>query len=237
MRRHLACCLVGATLLYAVGGGAVGAQPLDGGYKVIKQPPGECAATSTWLMLAHYYGADNGARWPHVCIDGKKQNGCSDGLRRSSELSHWIEAVKGDRLQPSLRLLDQRLQAMRDPQSGKPLFETDGDFRAAERNRSGRRERVKRLSHLRQLLDQDRPVVLHMGRPFPYAGHYLTLVGYTEEKGKRRYAYVDTSHPDKGISWVDERELIEKRWYRPEKGWIPAAVWNGRYLSFWPRDT
>ncbi len=226
---------------------ALAAQPADGGYDVIQQASNECGPTITWLMMNHHYqGAilktGNGrtdfynATLPPVCVgDVDDCTSRNATIHNASEYAGWIEAQRDGKMSPSLRFLSERLTEMRDPATGKRMFEVEGNYDIP--SKSNVSERVSRLATIRQHLDNNRPVMIHLERPWFIPGHYVSLVGYERTAKGYVYSYVDTVQPEKGLLEVAEADLAgADAWY--DNGSVNyLARWTGRYMTFWPVET
>jgi hypothetical protein len=221
-------------------------QPAVGGYRVIKQAPAECGATSTWLMFNHYFGGSGDAAamqmassdprgektLPGVCL-GKNREACVASADQGVPIDYptWIK-LQRTRPSPSLRHMGRRLSYMRHPVHGNRLLHVEGIYdstsSAADEKRRGR------LETIRHHLEKGRPVIIHLARPMFVSGHYITLVGYEDTDQGRHYLYADTRYPEEGLTRVDESDLVRgARWYARGDRAGPAR-WNGRFLTFWP---
>lgn len=222
-------------------------QPAAGGYRVIKQAPAECGATSTWLMFNHYFGGSGDAAdrrmassdpsgettLPAVCL-GKQRAACVSSAEQGVPVDYktWIK-LQRSRPSPSLRHMGTRLSYMRHPVHGNRLLHVEGIYDST--SKAAREKRRKRLEIIRQHLEKGRPVIIHLARPLFVSGHYITLVGYEDTNQGRHFLYVDTSYPEEGLTRVDESDLVRgARWYARGDEARPAR-WNGRFLTFWPK--
>jgi hypothetical protein len=221
-------------------------QPAVGGYRVIKQAPAECGATSTWLMFNHYFGGSGdgdamrmaasdprGERTlPRICL-GKDRESCVASVDQGVTIDYktWIK-LQRTRPSPSLRHMGRRLSYMRHPVHGNRLLHVEGIYDSTS-SAAGEKRRG-RLETIRHHLERGRPVIIHLARPMFASGHYITLVGYEDTDQGRRYLYADTSYPEEGLTLVGESDLVGgARWYARGDRAGPAR-WNGRFLTFWP---
>jgi hypothetical protein len=240
-------CLILILSLFTGSPTARAEQPAAGGYRVIKQAPAECGATSTWLMFNHYFGGSGDAAamrmassdpagemtLPAVCL-GKDRAACVSRSDQYVPVDYktWIR-LQRSRPSPSLRHLGTRLTYMRHPVHGGRLLNVEGKYdRTSKAAPEKRRERLETIRHH---LEKGRPVIIHLARPMFVSGHYITLVGYEDTDQGRRYLYVDTSYPEEGLTRVHEGDLVRgARWYARGDRARPAG-WNGRFMTFWPK--
>ena len=105
------------------------------------------------------------------------------------------------------------------------------------RNKKGGETRMtnfkKRIKPL--FLNENRPVIVHLKRRWPFPGHYIVLVGYDESKGVVYYMDPNLEEYDDLIQEVPFKTFIDDDyWY---EGNAPAfwgnARWSGRWLGFY----
>lgn len=193
-------------------------------FPLLTQAPGQCLATSAFLIQSHFASVPGA---PTVLyVDGDMQISRDD-------VEQWTDGLALPH-RPSLRTLAERLKTLRVP-DGHQAF----DLALMSKAVSGRswnsvRQRRSRLTAIDEYLDQGRPVVIHLDRPWRVAGHYITLIGYEDLPDGRVYHYADTSDAGAGIKTTPASDLSATHyWYRGSSG-LPAR-WNGRYLAVWAR--
>lgn len=196
-------------------------------YPVVPQAPGQCLATSAYLIQQHF--ATQPGAPATLCFDGELTCRFGSQIPRD-DITQWIDSLRLP-YRPSLGALAGRLQQARTPE-GLPAFDLALVAEAiVARAWQGQRERGSRLAAIDAQLERDRPVLIHLERPWRFAGHYVTLIGFEDQPAERIYRYVDTADADAGIKTVPARQLAGSRfWYRGAG--LPAR-WNGRYLAVW----
>ncbi len=198
-------------------------------YPLVPQAPGQCLATSAYLIQQHF-AATPGAP-ATLCFDTELACRLGSQVPRD-DLDRWIDSLRLP-YRPSLSALAARLQQARTP-DGQAAFDLALVTNAiAARFWQSQRERQSRLSAIDAQLEQDRPVLIHLERPWRFAGHYVTLIGFEDQPAERVYRYVDTADADAGVKIVPAEQLAGSQfWYR---GTGLPARWNGRYLAAWAR--
>lgn len=198
-------------------------------YPLMPQAPGQCLATSAYL-IQQYYATRPGAP-ATLCFDDALACRFGSQVPRD-DIDQWTDSLRLS-YRPSLSELAARLQQARTP-DGQAAFDVVlVSEAAAARSWQGQRERQSRLAAIDAQLEQDRPVLIHLERPWRFAGHYVTLIGFEDRPAERIYRYVDTADANAGIKTVPARLLAGPLpWYRGSG--LPAR-WNGRYLAVWAR--
>lgn len=97
---------------------------------------------------------------------------------------------------------------------------------------AGDSDREIRLDYIKTAyLDEDIPVMIHLGRNYYLKGHYLVLTGYDPVAGKVYYA-----DPDGGTTGeVSKTSFIHNFWYvsPSNKAAYYRARWDGQWMGFY----
>lgn len=82
-------------------------------------------------------------------------------------------------------------------------------------------------------LEQNRPVIIHLKRKWPFPGHYIVVIGYDPASG--HVSYMDPSGDgQEKILTVPLYDFLNKPWYKGKRtAWWGGAGWSGRWVGFY----
>jgi len=82
-------------------------------------------------------------------------------------------------------------------------------------------------------LNQNRPVIIHLKRKWPFPGHYIVVIGFDPVSGY--VSYMDPSGDGREkFHTVLLKDFLNTSWYKGKStAWWGGAGWSGRWVGFY----
>ncbi len=233
------------TFLFLLSGTSSAIQPVDiiaenPERYFVRQGSAQCGPAS-FYMIFKYYG-DNLKPYPFfydssglpVDLGGNAGNG--DTVKENSPVSLW---VKGKDLSTDWSRLPWSIKKIyfknKDGmyQRYYQQVESNDSIIGIEHKNTVIRSNIFLNRIVSGFLEQNRPVIVHLKRRWPFPGHYIVLIGYNKKDGN--VSYMDPSgETGNVINTVPLGDFLNRSWYKGKStAWWGGACWNGRWVGFY----
>lgn len=240
----IVCSMIVAVLFF-LNGSARSLQPVDIIVKnpdkyFVRQGAGQCGPASFYMVLKYYgdnlnffpfYYDSNGSP---VDLNSNAEKG--GVLMENSPVSLWVKGKDNStdwtRIISSIKNLYYRNKYGINERYYSVVESNDSVTGLDEKHNGIRNYNfIKRI--VPGFLEQNRPVIIHLKRRWPFPGHYIVVIGYDPLSGY--VSYMDPSGDgDKKICNVPLNDFLNKPWYRGKStAWWGGACWSGRWVGFY----
>lgn len=217
----------------------------------VKQGPAQCGPSS-FYMIFHYYEDNekailftdgmNGVPFSmRICDNDVKSNPvrANESIIRITEkspVSRWMKGTDNSTGWEKMTAAIRNLHYINNKNSRERFYQFIDSYDNITGSSKADKE-IRRSNFIQRIvpgyLDNNRPVIVHLKRSWPFSGHYIVIVGY--DKKTTTVFYMDPSGESSDIiKKIQLDDFLNSGWYSGESTWWwGPARWSGRWIGFY----